>query len=59
MKRKPKLLIPKFDSILKHQGCHKAKVSMPNVDVGTFYFNKKNQQMHRMNNYTLLMVALL
>jgi hypothetical protein len=41
VKRKPKLLFPKFDGILRHQGCHKVKVSMPNVDVGTFYFNKK------------------
>jgi hypothetical protein len=37
---KEKLLAPKLDSFLKHQGHHKVKKSMPKVDVGQFYFNK-------------------
>jgi hypothetical protein len=31
---KEKLLAPKLDSFLKHQGHHKVKKSMPRVDVG-------------------------
>jgi hypothetical protein len=34
---KQKKLAPKFNNLLKHQGHKKAKVSMPNIDVGTFY----------------------
>jgi hypothetical protein len=39
--RKQKLLVPKLDILLKHQGHRKAEFSLPNVDFGTFYFNKK------------------
>ncbi len=38
---KQKLPAPKLDSLLKHQGRQKAKVSMFGVDVGSFCFNKK------------------
>ncbi len=46
---KEKLLAPKLDSLLKHQGCCKAKVYVPMVDVDNFYSNKnfihvKNEQ---------------
>jgi hypothetical protein len=34
IERKEKLFTPKLDSLLKHVGCPKAKVFMPNVDVG-------------------------
>jgi hypothetical protein len=37
---KEKLLTPKLDSLLKHQGRRKVKKSMSRVDVGQFYFNK-------------------
>jgi hypothetical protein len=37
---KEKLLAPKLNSLLKHQGCHKMKKSMPGVDASQFYFNK-------------------
>jgi hypothetical protein len=36
-KGKQKLLAPKFNNLLKHQGHKKAKVSMLDIDVGTFY----------------------
>jgi CMP-N-acetylneuraminic acid synthetase len=47
VERKQKLLDAKLDSLLKHQGHRKAKMSMPNVDVGSFYFNKK--KLHAQN----------
>ncbi len=37
---KEKLLAPKLDNLLKQQGHCKAKVSMLEVDVNNFYFNK-------------------
>jgi hypothetical protein len=40
VERKEKLLAPKLDNLLKHQGHYKAKISMPKVDVNSFYFNK-------------------
>lgn len=40
LKEMYKLLAPKLDNLLKQQGCWNAKVSIPNVDVGTFYFDK-------------------
>ncbi len=39
--KKQKNLAPKIDILLKHQGHRKAKFSLPNVDFGTFYINKK------------------
>jgi hypothetical protein len=40
LKEKYKLLAPKLDNLLKQHGYWKVKVSNPNVDVDTFYFNK-------------------
>jgi len=40
IERKEKLLAPKLDSLLKHVGHWKAKVSMLGVDYGFHYFNK-------------------
>jgi len=37
---KEKLLAPKLYNLLKHQSHYKAKVSMPGVNVNSFYFNK-------------------
>lgn len=37
---KEKLLAPKLDSLLKHQGYCKAKVYVPMVDASNFYSNK-------------------
>jgi hypothetical protein len=41
---KQKLLTPKFSNLLKHRGHKKAKVSMFDIDVSTFYYmqNKLN-----------------
>jgi len=39
---KEKLLVPKLDSLLKHVGRHKAKVSKPIVAIGSFYFDFKS-----------------
>lgn len=36
-----KLLIPKFDYLLKHLGRRKTTFAMPRVKVGEFYENKK------------------
>jgi len=36
VERKEKLLAPKLDNLLKHQGCCKAKVFMPMVDASNF-----------------------
>jgi hypothetical protein len=36
-KKKKKLLAPKFNNLLKHQGHKKAKVSMLDIDVSTIY----------------------
>jgi hypothetical protein len=51
---KEKLLAPKLDSLLKHQGCHKAKKSMLGVDVGQFYFNKNS--VHVKNEHAYMVV---
>jgi hypothetical protein len=40
LKEKYKLLAPKLDNLFKQQGCWKVKVSIPNVDGGTCYFDK-------------------
>jgi hypothetical protein len=40
IKRKDKLLAPKLNSLLKHVGCWKCKVSMPNVDANSYSMNK-------------------
>jgi hypothetical protein len=40
VKGKQKLLDAKLDSLFKHQGHQKAKVSMLGVDARSFYFNK-------------------
>jgi hypothetical protein len=42
VKGKQKIKTPKLDNLLKHQEHRKAKVSMPNVDVYTFYSNKNS-----------------
>jgi hypothetical protein len=51
---KEKLLAPKLDSLLKHQGHRKAKKSMPGVDVGQFYFNK--DYVHAKNEHAYMVV---
>jgi hypothetical protein len=38
--REKKLLALKLNNLLKHQGHHKAKVSMPEVNVNSHYYNK-------------------
>jgi hypothetical protein len=38
--REEKLLALKLNNLLKHQGHHKAKVSMHEVNVNSFYYNK-------------------
>ncbi len=59
-KGKKKLLAPKLDSLFKHQGHCKTKVSMPKIDVYTFYFNKdfvhaKNEHCYTIaNHYSIL-----
>ncbi len=40
---KEKFLILKFNNLLKHIGCRKAKVVGLGVEVGVFYFNGKCQ----------------
>ncbi len=40
VEKKEKLLAPKLNNLLKHQGHYKAKVSMPRVNANSFYFNK-------------------
>ncbi len=55
VKRKEKLLALKLDNLLMHQGCCKAKVSMPVVNVGNFYSNKdfihvKNERCYTTTN---------
>ncbi len=40
VKGKEKLLTPKLDSLLKHDGWWKAKFLMPSVDGSSHYFNK-------------------
>jgi hypothetical protein len=42
VERKEKLITPKLDSLLKHVGQWKAKVSMPRVDASSHYFNKNS-----------------
>jgi hypothetical protein len=51
---KEKLLAPKLDSLLKHQGCRKVKKSMPRVDVDQFYFNK--DFVHAKNEHAYMVV---
>ncbi len=48
---KEKLLAPKLNSLQKVIGHHKTKVSIPGVDVGSYYMNKnfvhaKNEQQY-------------
>ncbi len=50
---KKKLLAPKLDSLFKHQGCCKAKVSMPKVDACNFYFNKDFMHAKNKHCYTI------
>jgi hypothetical protein len=45
-------LAAKLNSLLKHQGHQKTKVLMSNVDVGSFYFNKKKLHVHNERLYT-------
>jgi hypothetical protein len=52
---KEKLLALKLDSLLKHQGCCKAKVYVPMVGARNFYSNKnfihvKNEQCYTTAN---------
>lgn len=42
-KRQGKFLVPKFDNLLKHIGCCKAKVVSLKVERGSLYFNGKCQ----------------
>jgi hypothetical protein len=51
---KEKLLAPKLDSLLKHQGRHKAKKSLSRVDVGQFYFNK--DFVHAKNEHAYMVI---
>ncbi len=53
---KQKLSVPKLDSLLKHQGRRKAKVSMLGVDLRSFCFTK-NLYMLKMNVFMLLMIT--
>lgn len=60
---KEKLLAPKPDSLFKHQGCCKGKVSMPKVDAYTFYFNKdfvhaKNEHCYTFANHSFILDCL-
>jgi hypothetical protein len=57
---KEMLLAPKLDSLFKHQGCCKGKVSMPKVDACTFYFNKnfvhaKNEHCYTFANHSFIL----
>jgi hypothetical protein len=54
IERKEKLLAPKLDSLLKHVGAWKAKVSMLGVDYGSHYFNKN--LMHAKNRHEFFIV---
>jgi hypothetical protein len=51
---KEKLLAPKLNSLLKHQGCCKTKKSMPRVDAGQFYFNKDSVHTKNECAYTVV-----
>ncbi len=48
---KQKLMVAKLDSLLKHQGCQKAKMSMLSVDARSLYFNKKIGHVHNERLY--------
>jgi hypothetical protein len=57
---KKKIVGPKLNNLLKHQGHHKAKVSMFGVDDGSFYFNKdyvhaKNEWCYTSTNYPFVL----
>ncbi len=53
LKEKYKLLAPKLDNLFKQQGCWKVKVSIPNVDGGTCYFDKNLMHIQNKCNYNL------
>jgi hypothetical protein len=44
-------MVAKLDSLLKHQGCQKAKMSMLSVDARSLYFNKKIGHVHNERLY--------
>jgi hypothetical protein len=49
---KEKLLAPKLDNLLKHQGYHKAKESRPKVDASGFFFTKNSIHVKNERCYT-------
>jgi hypothetical protein len=51
---KAKLLAPKLDSLLKHQGYHKAKESRPKVDASGFFFTKDSVHAKNEECYTTI-----
>jgi hypothetical protein len=60
LKGKKIIVGPKLNNLLKHQGHHKAKVSMFGVDDGSFYFNKdyvhaKNEWCYTSTNYPFVL----
>jgi hypothetical protein len=53
---KEKILMPKFNSLLKHVGKHKAKVASPRVEINYFYLTKTTC-MNAMKRFLLWMVV--
>ncbi len=45
-------LVPKIYNLLNHTNRHKDKVASVNIEVGSFYFETLNANMHVMNKYT-------
>ncbi len=52
VKGKEKFLVPKIYNLLNHTNRHKDKVASVNIQVGSFYFETLNANMHVMNKYT-------
>ncbi len=49
---KEKFRMPKFNSLLKHAGKHKAKVANPRVEIKSFYLTK-TMCMNEMKRFVL------
>jgi len=52
VKGKEKLLVPKIYNLFNHTNRHKNKVASVNIEVGSFYFETLNANMHVTNKYT-------
>jgi hypothetical protein len=52
VEKKDNLLTPKLDSLLKHVGCQKWKIFMPNVDASFYYMNKNFVHSKNERQYT-------